>query len=128
MNLEQEQHLRAQLESDEEKRDRGQYTYTIDALLDNSIIPLSIWPESNENVASIIKKEVDYNSLPFDGANEIHKGFLNTEQQDILLQHEHREALCEAQDMQPCKKEDCELFNTKLAPPVCSEYKIVFEK
>lgn len=128
MNEREEQELREQLFVDESKRDRAHFDYAIDVLLENAIVPYSIWPESNQNVARVISGEVDYNSLPVEELNEVHKGGLLTEQQDLILKNNGKEALCEAQDLRPCLKEKCVLYNASLGPPVCREFKIVFKK
>lgn len=118
MNEREEQELREQLFVDESKRDRAHFDYTVDVLLENAIMPYSIWPESNQNVAGVISGEVDWNSLPVEELNEVHKGGLVTEQQDTILRNNGKEALCEAQDLRPCLKEKCVLYNASLGPPV----------
>ncbi|AKM83552.1 hypothetical protein A2422_01625 [Candidatus Woesebacteria bacterium RIFOXYC1_FULL_31_51] len=128
MNEIEENKLYSQLLIDESKRDRTYFNYTIDALLEGAIIPYAIWPESNQNVAGVISGEIDYDSLPVDESNEFHKGGLFTEQQDIILENNGKEPLCEAQDLKPCLKEECELYNANLGPPVCREFKIAFKK
>jgi hypothetical protein len=128
MKEREESDLRIQIEMDEMERDRHQYDYTVDALRETGIHPLSIWPESNQNVARVIKGQIDYDSLPLDESNEFHKGMCFTEQQDIILRNRGGNPLCEALDMNPCLQEECELCNTDLGPPVCREFKIVFEK
>lgn len=126
---EREEHaLRIQLEKDEGERDRERYDYTADALRETSIHPLSVWPESNQNVVSVINGQADYDSLPVDEGNEIYKGMRFTEQQDIILRNSGKDPLCEALDMEPCLKEGCELYNPSLGPPVCREFKMAFEK
>lgn len=120
--------LREQLLEDEAARDRDEYDYTVDALMENGILPLSIWPESNKNMKDVIDLKVDYESLPFDVLNEFHKGMNFSEQQDIIIRNEGSEVLCEALNMNACMQEGCELHNAKLTPPVCGEYKMVFEK
>ena len=124
--------LRGQLEEDEKARDRDKFDYTHDAFNDVSEkfdAPLhSIWPESNDNVARVIRKEIDYSSLPYDKDNEINKGVIVIEQQDIILRNEGKETLCEALQMEPCLEKDCELFRTDIAPPVCREFKQVYKK
>jgi len=128
MKEREESDLRIQIEMDEMERDRSQYDYTVDALRETGINPLSIWPESNQNVARVINGQVDYNSLPMDESNEFHKGMCFSEQQDIILRNKGESPLCEARGMSPCLEEECELYNTNLGPPVCGEFKIVFEK
>ncbi len=128
MNERQEHALRIQLEEDEQKRDRDRFDYTVDALRESGLHPLSIWPESNQNVAGVIRGEVDYESLPIDEDNEIRKGMGFTEQQDIILRNREKSSLCETLDMTPCLKEKCVLYESSLGPPVCREFKIVFEK
>ena len=128
MNEREEHVLREQLLEDEVKRNRAEYDYTVDALIEGGITPLSIWPESNSNVAGAIAGEIDYDSLPIDESNEFHKGGLFTEQQDIILRNNGKEPLCEALSMQPCLKEKCPLYNSSLGPPVCREYKMVFKR
>lgn len=128
MNELEERALLEQLLDDESKRDREQYSYTVDALQKGGITPLSIWPESNQNVAKIINKEVGYDSLPIDENNEFHKGGLFTEQQDIILQNWGNAPLCEALEMKPCLEKHCDLYNSSLGPPVCREFKIAFKK
>lgn len=128
MNEREEQALLGQLLEDESKRDREQFDYTVDALRESGIAPLSIWPESNQSVAEVIKGKVNYDSLPLDESNEIHKGGLFTEQQDIILRNNGKEPLCEALEMKPCLKEKCALYNSSLGPPVCREFKIAFKK
>jgi len=128
MNERQEQELRIQLDNDERGRNREQYDYTGDALRESGILPLSIWPESNQNVKNVISGKVDYNTLPIDEENEIYKGFCFTEQQDIILRNWGKYSLCEALDMNPCLEERCKLYNSELGPPVCREFKIAFKK
>ncbi len=128
MKEREESDLRIQIEMDEMERDRSQYDYTVDALRETGINPLSIWPESNQNVTRVIKGQVDYNSLPVDESNEFHKGMCFSEQQDIILRNRGESPLCEALGMSPCLEEECELYNINLGPPVCGEFKIVFEK
>ncbi len=128
MNERQEHALRIQLESDETQRDRNSYDYTGDALRESGFSPLSIWPESNKNVAKVIRGEVDYDSLPVDEANEVYKGMQFTEQQDIILRNRGKDVLCETLDMQACLESECELYNSDLGPPVCREFKMVFKK
>lgn len=128
MNEQEERSLLGQLLSDEAGRDRHQYTYTVDALIDGGITPLSIWPESNQNVARVINREVDYSSLPLDELNEFHKGGLLAEQQDIILQNQRRNPLCEARGMRSCLEENCQLYKVSLSPPICREFKIAFKK
>lgn len=117
-----------QLLADEANRDRDKYVYTADAIINAGITPLSIWPESSQNVADVIAGKIDYNSLPVDDLNEFHKGGLFTEQQDIVFKNEGKCTLCEAQNMRPCLEENCILYNSKLSPPVCREFKIAFKK
>ena len=83
--------LRESLEGDEAGRDRDRFNYTGDALRNNGIAPLSIWPESNENVSKVLSGEVSYDDLPIDELNEYHKGNLWTEQQDVILQNDKKE-------------------------------------
>lgn len=128
MNEREEQELREQLRTDESKRDRAHYDYTIDVLLENAIVPYSIWPESNANVKGVISGKINYDSLPIDESNEFHKGVLFPEQQDMILGNNGKEALCEARDLRPCLKEKCQLYNSSFGPPVCREFKIAFEK
>jgi hypothetical protein len=128
MNERQELELRKQLEMDEQGRDRGLFNYTNDALSDYGFIPLSVWPESNKNVAEVLSGDIDYESLPQDIVNEFHKGMAWTEQQDVILHNQGKEILCEANGMQHCLQDNCELFNTRLTPPICTEYKIAFKK
>lgn len=128
MNQAQERALRESLESDEVGRNRTRFNYTGDALRNNGIAPLSIWPESNNNVSQVLSGEVAYDDLPIDELNEYHKGNLWTEQQDIILQNDRKEPLCEAKNMKRCGEESCELFNPTLTPPVCREFKISFKK
>lgn len=123
-----EKALLLQLLADEANRDRGQYDYTADALRDGGITPLSIWSECNRDVAGIINGVIEYDLLPIDELNEFYKGGLFTEQQDIILRNNGKESLCEANNMEPCLKERCELYNSKLGPPVCREFKIAFKK
>lgn len=120
--------LLEQLLADESKRNRAEYDYTVDALIQGGINPLSIWPESNQNVAGILSGEIDYDSLPLDESNEVHKGGLFTEQQDIILRNWGKEPLCEARAMKPCLKSECVLYNSSLGPPVCREFKIAFKR
>jgi hypothetical protein len=128
MKEREERELREQLETDEAKRDRSLFSYTVDALMNAGILSFSIWPESNSNVAKILKCEVEYNDLPMDELNEYHKGNLFTEQQDIIMANWGKEPLCEALDLQPCQQNGCELYNSQLGPPICREFKIVFKK
>jgi|SaaInlStandDraft_4_1057021.scaffolds.fasta_scaffold14571_4 hypothetical protein len=74
MDQKQEEELQKELIKDEQGRNRDLYDYAGDALRDNGILPLSIWPESNQNVAAVIKGELEYDSLPMDETNEFHKG------------------------------------------------------
>jgi hypothetical protein len=128
MNEREEQELHGQLLVDGSKRDRTNFNYTIDALLESAIVPYAIWPESNANVAGVIDGEIKYDSLPFDETNEIYKGMLFPEQQDVILRNNGKEVLCEAQDMKPCLREKCVLYDTSKGPPVCREFKIAFKK
>lgn len=128
MNEREEEALLAQLLNNEANRDRGKYDYTVDALIKGGITPLSIWPESNENITGVIAGDMDYDSLPMDESNEFHKGGLFTEQQDIILQNNGKEPLCEAQNMKPCLESGCVIYNASLGPPVCREFKIAFKK
>jgi hypothetical protein len=123
-----EQALLLQLLADEANRDRGQYDYTADALRDSGITSFSIWPECNRDIFGVIKGVIDYDLLPVDELNEFHKGGLYTEQQDIVFRNEGKYALCEAQNMRPCLEENCILYNSKMTPPVCREFKIAFKK
>lgn len=123
-----EQALLAQLLSDESGRNRNLYVYTVDALIYGGVTPLSIWPESNTSVAGVIDGLVNYDTLPMDPYNEIWKGALWTEQQDILMQNSDREPVCEALSMGPCLKGRCKLYNAALGPPICREYKMAFKK
>lgn len=128
MNTQQEKALLEQLTLDETGRDRERYVYTIDALLNHAITPLAIWPESNHNIAAVIDGRLDYDRLPFDPGNEIHKGGLFTEQQDVILRHYTDGTQCEALDMKPCLEKKCPLYNPRLSPPVCREYKMAFRR
>ena len=128
MNEIEEQELHEQLLIDESKRDRTYFSYTIDTLLEGAIMPYSIWPESNQNVAEVINGKMDYDSLPIDESNEFHKGGLFSEQQDIILRNNGKEILCEARGLKPCLKEKCVLYEASLGPPVCREFKIAFKK
>lgn len=127
MNEREETELYQQLLDDESKRDRGLFDYTVDALMELGIMQYSIWPESNQNVAGVISGEINYDFLPVDEENEFYKGTTFTEQQDIILRNNGKEPLCEAQDIKPCLKEECVLYNSKLGPPVCREFKIAFK-
>ena len=128
MNEREEQELHEQLLADESKRDRIYFSYTIDVLLEGAIMPYSIWPESNTNVVGVINGNINYDSLPIDESNEFHKGGLFTEQQDMILRNNEKVALCEAQNLKPCLKEKCVLYDDSLSPPVCREFKIAFKK
>lgn len=128
MNELEEQALLAQLLSDESGRDRNLYVYTVDALINGGITPLSIWPESNQSVAGVIEGEIDYYSLPMDVLNEFHKGGLWAEQQDILIRNSQKPPLCEALQMKPYLAGGCKLYNSSLGPPICREYKMAFKK
>jgi len=128
MNEREEQELHNQLLADESKRDRTNFSYAIDVLLEGAIMPYSIWPESNANAAGVIDGSINYDSLPVDESNEFHKGFLFQEQQDFILENNGKKALCEARSLKPCLKGKCVLYNASLGPPVCREYKIAFKK
>ena len=128
MNEREEYQLRQELDSDELGRDRGKYNYTYDSVERSGAMPLSIWPESNSNVRKVIDGEIEYNSLPYDEDNEVYKGMLTPEQQDVVIENEGKEVLCEALDMNPCLGEKCELYRTDITPPVCREFKMAFEK
>lgn len=128
MNEKEELQLLKMLQEDEAGRDRKKFDYTGDALRDGGIMPLSIWPEANENVRRVIEGEVDYDALPVDPENEFHKGGLFTEQQDIIVRNNGRQVLCEAREMRVCLAEKCPLYKSDLSPPVCREYKMAFRR
>ena len=128
MNEREESKLLDQLLEDESGRDRQKYNYTVDALQNGGITPLSIWPESNQNVTAVIAEKINYDSLPIDELNEFHKGGLFTEQQDIILRNNGKQPLCEALGMKPCFGTKCPLYDSQLGPPVCREFKIAFKK
>jgi len=128
MNEREEQELHKQLLIDESKRDRTYFSYAIDVLLEEAIIPYSIWPESNTNTAGVVDGSINYDSLPVDESNEFHKGFLFPEQQDFILKNNGKEALCEARGLKPCLEGKCVFYNASLGPPVCREFKIAFKK
>ncbi len=120
--------LRIQLEIDERSRDREQYSYTADVLRKAGITSLSIWPESNQNVAMVIEGEVDYDSLPAEDLNEIYKSMSFPKQQTMILDNNGNTQFCEAMVMKPCLKEKCVIYNANQNPPFCREYKITFKK
>lgn len=128
MNEREEQELHQQLSADESKRDRIYFDYTIDTLLEGVIMPYAIWPESNLNVVGVISGKINYDSLPIDESNEIYKGGLFTKQQEMILRNNGKVYLCEAQNLKPCLKERCVLYDASLNPPVCREFKIAFKK
>ena len=120
--------LRSELADDERGRDRRQFSYTIDSLLNSTLVPYEVWPESNGRVAKVISGKVDYDGLPADTENEIYKSWAFPKQQEIIAQNDIGKALCEAQGMDPCKKEQCVLYDSTNGTPYCREFKIAFRK
>lgn len=128
INDQQEKALALELRRDEESRNRKLYDYTLDDLLHGAIIPYAIWPEANASIAGVISGLVDYDSLPIDEGNENSKGMIWQEQRMTILLHGKSEPLCEALNMTPCLKEQCQLYDLESNPPICREYKMAFRK
>jgi hypothetical protein len=136
MKENEEQALRTRLLREESARVRELFNYTYDALPH-----LMTYPLSHEDVKKVISGELNYDTLLVDDdeiENEGYKGFAFKDQAKIVKRNLDKEPLCEAFNMQPCKKEECPLY---IAPgskdsegkviteiPLCREFKMAFRK
>jgi hypothetical protein len=133
MNENEELALRKRLIEEDAGRDRTKFTYTYDALPH-----LMTWPESHGNVRGVISGSLDYDNLPFELENEAYKGIACKDQCVIVMANQGKEPLCEALDMQNCRKEGCSLYitpgekdsegNVITKVPLCREFKMAFCK
>jgi hypothetical protein len=85
---------------------------------------------SSDTVKKIILKEIDYNSLPYDGDNEVNKGFHFEDQArvNLNLQGNHT-PICMALETE-CKKSSCDFYANKSGKIkngwICREYQVDF--
>ena len=125
--------LRNRLLLEDFGRNRDKFNYTCDAL------PyLMTFPESHDDTKKIISGEIDYQRMPFDDENELYKGWALNDQATIVKANQDNKPLCEALDMQDCKKEACPIYiaagskdsegNIVTKVPLCREFKIAFKK
>ncbi len=118
---------------DETHRDRSKFSYLYDVITEHSAAPFSIWPIPNGDVRRIHLREISYDSLPFENHNEVEKGILFKDQRRYITIRHRDEILCEAENYETCRKEQCPLYESPGSEMggqhgICREFKFAFRK
>lgn len=119
---------------DDESQKAPIFTYSSDILLDPKVVlmPGIVWVLTNSDVRKVWTGQLNYDDSTQldedDKLNEFSKGMLWPNQRTFNAQFSDRLPLCEADNLNPCKKDACPLYKSDLPTPICREFKIAFAR